>query len=118
MRAASSATSRIGRDSPEVGVAHRCAGTTHMFAGEYRERARHLEQALGLCSSPAGTTIWRTASDRTRASREFYLALVLWPLGDAETRDFPRSRRDRRGPQPLPILARAHTECASQPCLN
>jgi tetratricopeptide (TPR) repeat protein len=35
-------------DSPEVGVAHRAAGITHWFAGEYREAREHLEQALAL----------------------------------------------------------------------
>ena len=35
-------------DSPEAGVAHRCAGTTHWFAGEYGEARDHLELALAL----------------------------------------------------------------------
>jgi predicted ATPase len=35
-------------DSPEAGVAHRAAGMTHWFAGEYREGREHLERALAL----------------------------------------------------------------------
>ena len=35
-------------DSPEAGVAHRAAGITHWFAGEYREARDHLERALAL----------------------------------------------------------------------
>ena len=35
-------------DSPEAGVAHRAAGITCWFAGEYREAREHLERALAL----------------------------------------------------------------------
>ena len=35
-------------DSPEAGVAHRAAGITRWFAGEYREARDHLERALAL----------------------------------------------------------------------
>ena len=35
-------------DSPEAGVAHRAAGITCWFAGEYREARDHLERALAL----------------------------------------------------------------------
>ena len=35
-------------DSPEAGVAHRAAGMTCWFAGEYREARDHLERALAL----------------------------------------------------------------------
>ncbi len=37
-----------GPDSPEAGVAHRAAGTTCWFAGEYREARDQLERALDL----------------------------------------------------------------------
>jgi class 3 adenylate cyclase/tetratricopeptide (TPR) repeat protein len=35
-------------DSPEAGVAHRCAGTTKWFAGEFEDARDHLERALAL----------------------------------------------------------------------
>ena len=35
-------------DSPEAGVAHRAAGITCWFAGEYREARDHFERALAL----------------------------------------------------------------------
>ena len=35
-------------DSPEAGVAHRNAGATCWFAGEYRKARDHFERALGL----------------------------------------------------------------------
>ena len=34
--------------SPEAGVAHRAAGITYWFAGEYLEAREHLEKALAL----------------------------------------------------------------------
>jgi class 3 adenylate cyclase len=55
--------------SPEAGVAHRTAGITHWFAGEYREAKEHLE--LGSrCSSRGVTTILRFASGTTPVSRQ------------------------------------------------
>ena len=54
-------------DSPEASVAHRCAGATCWFAGEYREARDHLERALALFQ-PGVTTIWPFASDSTPAS--------------------------------------------------
>ena len=38
-------------NSPEAGVAHRAAGVTCWFAGQYREARDHLEQALALFRS-------------------------------------------------------------------
>ena len=35
-------------DSPEASVAHRAAGITCWFAGDYREARDHLERALAL----------------------------------------------------------------------
>ena len=54
-------------DLPEAGVAHRVAGATCWFAGEYREAKDHLERALAMFQ-PGRTTIWRSVSDRTKAS--------------------------------------------------
>ena len=48
-------------DSPEAGVAHRAAGITHWFAGEYREAREHLEQSSRLVSPGArrfGLSLW------------------------------------------------------------
>ena len=35
-------------ESADAGVAHRAAGVTHWFSGEYREAREHLERALAL----------------------------------------------------------------------
>jgi predicted ATPase len=69
-------------DSPEAGVAHRAAGSTHWFAGEYREAREHLEQALALFQPGRDDDLaFRFAHDSGVAAM-LYLALVLWPLGD------------------------------------
>jgi class 3 adenylate cyclase/predicted ATPase len=71
-------------DSPEVGVAHRCAGTTHMFAGEYQAARAHLEQALALFQPGRDDDLADRFGQDAGVSAMFYLALVLWPMGDAE----------------------------------
>ena len=70
-------------DSPEAGVAHRCAGTTHLFAGEYQEARVHLEQALALFQPGRGTDLADRFGQDAGVSAMFYLALGLWPMGDA-----------------------------------
>ena len=71
-------------DSPEAGVAHRAAGVTHWFAGEYREAREHLERALAS-SNPDATTNWPFALRMTRRRIPRPSALALWPLGDVES---------------------------------
>ena len=71
-------------DSPEAGVAHRIAGMTHWFAGEYREACVHLERALALFEPGRdGDLAFRFGQDNGVAAM-CYLALTLWPLGDIE----------------------------------
>jgi hypothetical protein len=54
-------------DSPEAGVAHRAAGSTCWFAGEYREARDHFERALVLFE-PGLDDDLPFASDTTPAS--------------------------------------------------
>jgi class 3 adenylate cyclase/tetratricopeptide (TPR) repeat protein len=69
-------------DSPEAGVAHRCAGTTHWFAGEYEEARDHLELALALFQSGRDDDLaFRFGQDAGVAAMAD-LAQALWPLGD------------------------------------
>ena len=88
-------------DSPEAGVAHRCAGTTHMFAGEYQEARAHLEQALALFQPGRDDDLADRFGQDAGVSAMFYLALVLWPMGDAG-RGFPSfaMRSADRNPYP------------------
>jgi class 3 adenylate cyclase/predicted ATPase len=69
-------------DSPEAGVAHRCAGLTHMFAGEYQEARVHLEQALALFRRGRDDDLADRFGQDAGVGAMFYLALVLWPMGD------------------------------------
>jgi class 3 adenylate cyclase/predicted ATPase len=69
-------------DSPEAGVAHRVAGVTHWFAGEYVEAHETLEHALALFQPGRDDDLaFRFGHDEGVAAM-LYLALTLWPLGD------------------------------------
>ena len=69
-------------NSPEAGVAHRAAGSTHWFAGEYREAREHLEQALALFQPGRDDDLAFRFGHDCGVAAMLYLALVLWPLGD------------------------------------
>ena len=71
-------------ESPEASVAHRVAGNTCWFAGEYREARDHFERALAL---------FRPGRDEDLAFRFGWdpgvaaianLAPALWPLGEVD----------------------------------
>ena len=69
-------------DSPEAGVAHRAAGITCWFAGEYREARDHLERALALFQPGRDDDLaFRFGVDPGVAAM-VYLAIASWPLGD------------------------------------
>jgi predicted ATPase len=69
-------------DSPEAGVAHRAAGATHWFAGEYREAREHLERALALFQPGRDDDLaFRFGVDHGVVAT-LYLALTLWPQGE------------------------------------
>ena len=69
-------------DSPEAGVAHRTAGITHWFAGEFAEAREHLERALALFQPGRDDDLaFRFGNDAGVAAMH-YLALTLWPMGD------------------------------------
>src|SRR5271166_5624551 len=69
-------------DSPEAGVAHRAAGWTHWFAGEYREAREHLEQALALFQPGRDDDLAFRFGQDAGVAAMLYLAVTLWPLGD------------------------------------
>jgi tetratricopeptide (TPR) repeat protein len=69
-------------DSPEAGVAHRVAGMTYWFAGEYFEAREHLERALALFQPDRDENLaFRFGQDPVVAAT-LNLAIVSWPLGD------------------------------------
>ena len=71
-------------DSPEAGVAHRVAGATCWFAGEYREAKDHLERALALFQPGRDDDLAFRFGQDQGVSAMAYLALVLWPLGEID----------------------------------
>ena len=86
MRAHAAAFLRNVSDRPgsaEAGIAHRCAGTTHLFAGEYREARVHLEQALALFQPGRDDDLADRFGQDAGVSAMLYLAIVLWVMGDA-----------------------------------
>ena len=72
-------------DSPEAGVAHRVAGATCWFAGEYCDANDHLERALALFQSGRDDDMAFRFGQDLGVSAMAYLALVLWPLGEIES---------------------------------
>jgi hypothetical protein len=72
-------------DSPEASVAHRAAGITQWFAGEYNKAREHLERALALFQPGRDDDLaFRFGHDAGVGAR-LYLALALWPLGEVES---------------------------------
>ena len=71
-------------DSPEAGVAHRAAGGTCWFAGEYAQARDHLERALALFRPGRDDDMAFRFGQDPGVSAMGYLALVLWPLGEID----------------------------------
>jgi class 3 adenylate cyclase/predicted ATPase len=69
-------------DSPEAGAAHRTAGVTHWFAGEYAGAREHLECALALFEPGRDDDLAFRFGQDAGVAAMLYLALTLWPLGD------------------------------------
>ena len=71
-------------DSPEASVAHRAAGMTCWFAGEYREARGHLERALALFEPGRDDDLtFRFAWDPGVAAMAS-LAIASWTLGEVD----------------------------------
>ena len=69
-------------DSPEAGVAHRIAGTTPWFAGEYEQAREHLERALTLFRPGRDDDLaFRFGQDAGVAAMAD-LAHALWSVGE------------------------------------
>ena len=71
-------------DSPEASVAHRAAGITCWFAGEYREARDRLERALALFEPGRDDDLaYRFGWDPGVAAMA-NLAAAMWPLGEVD----------------------------------
>src|SRR3984957_10117796 len=69
-------------ESPEASVAHRAAGITCWFAGEYAQARDHLERALALFQPGRDDDLaFRFGQDPGVVAMTL-LAMVSWPLGE------------------------------------
>ena len=100
-------------NSPEASVAHRVAGITHWFAGEYREAREHLERALPLFQPGRDDDLAFRFGHDAGVGAMLYLALALWPLGDIERA--VSLVGDRRGANRRPH-PRRHARIREIPC--
>ncbi len=71
-------------DSPEAGVAHRAAGITCWFAGEYREARDHFERALALFQPGRDDDLAFRFGQDPGVGAMAYLAIASWPLGEVD----------------------------------
>ena len=69
---------------PEAGVAHRAAGMTCWFAGEYAQARDHLERALALFQPGRDDDLAFRFGHDAGASAMFSLAIASWPLGEVD----------------------------------
>ena len=97
-------------DSPEASVAHRAAGITHWFAGEYAEARNHLERALALFQPGRDDDLAFRFGQDPGVGASAYLALALWPLGDVDHAIKLIERAEAR----IASLAHIHTRAYGQ----
>jgi predicted ATPase len=76
------------QSAPEAGVAHRAAGVTDWFGGQYREARDHLERALALFQPGRDDDLAFRFGQDAGVSVMLWLALTLWPLGRVERAAF------------------------------
>jgi class 3 adenylate cyclase/tetratricopeptide (TPR) repeat protein len=69
-------------DSPEAGVAHRTAGITRWFAGEYREAREHLERALAIFQPGRDDDLAFRFGQDAGVAAMLFLAMASWASGD------------------------------------
>ena len=69
-------------DSPEAGVAHRAAGVTCWFAGEYVEACGHFERALALFQPGRDDDLAFRFGQDAGVAAMLFLAIASWPRGN------------------------------------
>ena len=97
-------------DSPEAGVAHRVAGITHWFAGEYREARDHLERALALFQPGRDDDLAFRFGQDAGVAAMLYLGDCVVAARRSRSRDFPRRPRAGADRGPSPMSARSRSE--------
>jgi class 3 adenylate cyclase/predicted ATPase len=70
--------------SPEAAVAHRLAGTTEWYLGNFELARAHLEQALAMFDPRRDHHLTYRFGRDTGVSAMVFMALALWPLGETD----------------------------------
>ena len=104
-------------NSPEAGVAHRAAGITCWFAGEYREARDHLERALALFQPGRDDDLAFRFGQDAGVARNGQSGDALWPLGDVD-RAISLVRRMHSGSRASRMSARSRSRKCQPRCSN
>ena len=70
--------------SPEAGIAHRLAGTTNWYAGDFEEARGHLDQALAIFDPQRDRDLAYRFGHDVGVAEMAYLAMVRWSLGETD----------------------------------
>ena len=70
--------------SPEAGIAHRLAGTTNWYAGNFEEALVHLDQALAIFDPQRDRDLAYRFGHDVGVAEMAYLAMVRWSLGETD----------------------------------
>ena len=70
--------------SPEAGIAHRLAGTTNWYAGDFEEARGHLDQALAIFDPQRDRDLAFRFGHDVGVAEMAYLAMVRWSLGETD----------------------------------
>ena len=70
--------------SPEAGIAHRLAGTTNWYAGDFEEARVHLDQALAIFDPQRDRDLAYRFGHDVGVAEMAYLAMVRWSLGEID----------------------------------
>jgi class 3 adenylate cyclase/predicted ATPase len=71
--------------SPEAGIAHRLAGTTNWYAGDFEEARVHLDQALAIFDPQRDRDLAYRFGHDVGVAEMAYLAMVRWSLGETDS---------------------------------
>ena len=70
--------------SPEAAVAHRLAGVTEWYVGNFELARAHLEQTLAMFDAQRDRDLAYRFGRDTGVSAMVFMALTLWPLGETD----------------------------------
>jgi hypothetical protein len=70
--------------SPEAGIAHRLAGTTNWYAGNFEEARGNLDQALAIFDPQRDRDLAYRFGHDVGVAEMAYLAMVRWSLGETD----------------------------------